>query len=526
MRGRDATFTGMLLTTWELRTGIEKKRGSKLTKLPWNSLKPAIACLATIAFVLAASVSPKAQTVSPSVSTLAPAASSSQSTTTIIQVPQIPSSDPFLGSVPSGKKTDGVLPLSMEEALNRGLKYNLGVVLGNQDIRSARGARLRALSDLLPRLTTRTAESVEQINLAAFGIPAPAGTPPIVGPFRVFDARASLGQPIFDLHAWNNTRAGSENIRAAEFNFRDARETVVLVVADLYLESLAAQARVESAQAQFATAKAVYDQSVDLRNSGVAAGIDVLRAQVQMQSRRQRVLSSQNDLEKQKLNVGRAIGLPPGQLFALTDRMPQAPPKIVSVDEALADAYHNRADYMRAQSLVRSTSLAKEAALGQALPSLRFDGDYGAIGRSPASSHGTFSATVALQVPVFQGGRVRGEVEQAQALLDQRRAEVEDLRGRIDAEVRSAYLDVQSAAQQLEVARTTVDLANQQLTESRDRFAAGVAGSLEVTQSQEAVASANDDFISSLYSFNVSQASLARAAGAAEKSVKQFLGRR
>jgi outer membrane protein TolC len=513
----------MPFTTWEQRRSIEKKRGSKLSKLPWNLLKPAIACLATLAVLLSFNDNLRAQTFSPAGSTAAPAGSSSQSTT--IQVPQLPSSDPFLGSVPSGKKTDAVLPLSMEDALNRGLKYNLGLVLGNQDIRSARGARLRALSDLLPRLTTRTAESVEQINLAAFGIPAPRGTSPIVGPFRIFDARASLGQPIFDLHALNNTRAGSENIRAAEFNYQDARETVVLVVADLYLVSLAAQARVESAQAQFATAKAVYDQSVDLRNSGVAAGIDVLRAQVQMQSRRQRLLASQNDLEKQELNLARAIGLPPGQRFSLSDRMPQAPPNTPSLDQVIADAYHNRADYMRAQSLVRSALLAKEAALGDALPSLRFDGDYGAIGRSPTSSHGTFSATVALQVPIFQGGRVRGEVEQAQALLDQRRAEAEDLRGKIDAEVRSAYLDVQSAAQQLAVARTTVDLANQQLTQSRDRFAAGVAGSLEVTQSQEAVASANDDFISSLYSFNLSQASLARAAGAAEKSVKQFLGR-
>src|SRR2546423_840051 len=276
---------------------------------------------------------------------------------------------------------------------------------------------------------------------------------------------------------------------------------------------------------QFVTADAIYKQSVDLKNSGVAAGMDVLRAQVQLGARRQRLLATANDLQKQYLNLGRAIGLPPGQQFTLTDHMPQAPAQTVSLEQAIADAYNNRADYKRSQSLVRSADIARKAAAAQALPLLRFDGDYGVIGSGPSNSHGTFDAAIALQIPIFQGGRVRGEVHQAQALLNQRRAESDDLRGRIDAQVRAAYLDVQSAAQQLEVARTTVDLANQELAQARDRFAAGVSGSLEVTQAQEAVASANDDFINSLYSFNLSQASLARAAGVAEKSVKQFLGK-
>jgi outer membrane protein TolC len=481
-------------------------------------------CACAVLLVLLCSGSLKSQTLIPGQPPSAASENSTSSTT--IRVPgQNSTASPFLGSIPSGEKTAATLPLSMEEALNRALKYNLGLVLGNQETLSARGARLRALSDLLPHLTTRTSESIEQINLAAFGFPVTPGIPAVVGPFSVFDTRASLGQPIFDLHAWNNTRAGSENIRAAEFNYQDARETVVLVVANLYLESLAAQARVESAQAQFATAEAIYKQSGDLRNSGVAAGIDVLRAQVQMQARRQRLLSSANDLQKQYLNLARAIGLPAGQQFTLTDRMPQAPAQTVPLEQAIADAYNNRADYKRAQSLARSADIAKKAAAAQALPLLRFDGDYGAIGRGPSSSHGTFDAALALQIPIFQGGRVRGEVQQAQALLNQRRAESENLRGRIDAEVRAAYLDVQSAAQQLEVARTTVDLASQELAQARDRFAAGVSGSLEVTQAQEAVASANDDFINSLYSFNLSQASLARAAGVAEKSVKQFLGK-
>jgi len=492
---------------------------------PLSNLAAPAGCACAVVLVLLIPTSLKPQTLIPGQPPPAASEANSTSSTTIRVPGQTSTTSPFLGSIPSGEKTAAILPLSMEEALNRALKYNLGLVLGNQDTRSARGARLRALSDLLPRLTTQTSESIEQINLAAFGFPATPTIPAVVGPFSVFDTRATLGQPIFDLHAWNNTRAGSENIRAAEFNYQDARETVVLVVANLYLESLAAQARVESAQAQFATADAIYKQSVDLKNSGVAAGIDVLRAQVQLGARRQRLLATANDLQKQYLNLGRAIGLPPGQQFTLTDHMPQAPAQTVSLEQAIADAYNNRADYKRSQSLVRSADIARKAAAAQALPLLRFDGDYGVIGSGPSNSHGTFDAAIALQIPIFQGGRVRGEVHQAQALLNQRRAESDDLRGRIDAQVRAAYLDVQSAAQQLEVARTTVDLANQELAQARDRFVAGVSGSLEVTQAQEAVASANDDFINSLYSFNLSQASLARAAGVAEKSVKQFLGK-
>ena len=176
--------------------------------------------------------------------------------------------------------------------------------------------------------------------------------------------------------------------------------------------------------------------------------------------------------------------------------------------------------------MVRAAELTKRAALARALPSVRFDGDYGVIGRTPGNSHGSFSAAVSLQVPIFQGGKVRGEVEEADALLAQRRAELEDFRSRIDAEVRSDYLDLQSAAKQNQVARETVSLADQQLAQARDRFAAGVAGSLEVTQAEEAVASANEDFINSLYSLNFSQALLARSVGVAEQKIKQVLGER
>jgi outer membrane protein TolC len=449
----------------------------------------------------------------------------SATTTESIPAPTVaaPNTSPFAGSVASGKPTDEVLRLSIRDALDRGLRYNLGVVLSGTGTQSARAQRLRALSDLLPHINARSSETVEQINLAAFGFPPPAGTTGIIGPFSVFDVRGTASQTIFDLHAIDRTRSASAEVRASDLAQQDAREITVLVVANLYLQALAGQARVESAHAQFTTADTIYRQSLDLKKNGVAAGIDVLRAQVTAQVRQLRVVSTENDLAKAKLALARAIGLPLGQKFELADAMPNAPIPPVTLEKVFADAYQNRPDYLRATARVRAAELERSAATAQRFPLLRFDGDYGTLGRTPGNSHGTFTAQASLQIPIFEGGRIAADEQQAASLLAQRRAELEDLRGRIDTEIRSAFLDLNAATQRVEVARGTVALAGQQLQQARDRYAAGVSGSLEVTQSEEAVAAANDDLIESTYAANIAKAMLARAAGVAEKSIKEFL---
>jgi len=438
--------------------------------------------------------------------------------------PQIPTDSPFLGSVAEGKATDEVLKISILDAIDRGLKTNLGLLLGGEGTRAARGARLVALSDLMPKMNGRIAETSQQTNLAALGFPGIPGIPKVVGPFKYFDARATLTQTIFDLNALNNTRAATENVHAAELTYQDARERVVVTIAIIYLNLLTSQARLESAQAENKTALEIFKQAQDLKNSGVAAGIDVLRAQVQSQVRSQQLIAAENDVEKQKLNLARAIGLPAGQKFEPTDKMPEVLPQPVSLDLALQRAYDNRNDLKRAESAVRAAELSKKAAMSKGLPSARFDGDYGDIGPTPTNSHGTYTASVSLKVPIFNGGKFKGEVEEADAALKQRNSELGDLKGKIDADVRSNFLDLQSAIKQFQVAQTSVQLAAQQLTQSRDRFSAGVADSLEVTQSEEAVANANETFIQSLYGLNFTQARLAFVVGEAEQRIKQFLG--
>ncbi len=414
----------------------------------------------------------------------------------------IPAGSPFLGGTPSGKATADTLPLTLRDAIDRGLRYNLGLVLSGISSRSARAERLRSLSEMLPHLDGKASVTEQQINLAAFGFPVPAGTSAIIGPFSLFDARGTATDT-FDLHLLKNYRAAAEQLQAARLGEQNARELVVLVVADLYLEGLANQARVKSAQAQVATAETVYKQTVDLRNNGVAAGIDVLRAQVDMQSRQQRLVAIENDYTKQKLTVSRAIGLPVGQKFEFADAMPNPQVPQVTLEKALADAYQNRFDYQQSQRLVHAAEQSRTAAGFQRLPGVRFDGDYGTIGQNPSTSHPTYTAA-----------------------LSQRQAELDHLRGRIDQEVRTAFLDLDASSRQVQVAQSSVQLAGQQLQQARDRFTAGVAGSLEVVESEQAVAGADEDLISSIYAYNLAKAALARATGLAEKSARDFLGGR
>jgi outer membrane protein TolC len=432
--------------------------------------------------------------------------------------------NPFAGGLPSGQPAAGVLALTLSEAMDRGLKYNLGLALSQQGTRTAEAARLRALSGLLPNAGIRVSETAQQISLAALGFSGFPGIPQIIGPFSVVDARASVTQPVLDLAARYGARAGAAGVKAAQFSYEDARDITVLTVAYLYLQAVAGQARIETVRAQFATSEALYKRAADMKSAGVAAGIDVLRAQVEMQAQQQRLIYFRNEFEKQKLNLARAIGLPVGQEFNLADPLSYTAPPALTLEQAVEEAYRSRGDYRRALELVSAAESARRAAQAERYPTVALDGNYGAIGRSPGQSHGTFAAAASLTIPVFQGERVKAAVLEADARLEERRAELEDLRAAIHYQVRTAFLDLTAAGDQVQVARSAADLAAQQLAQAQDRFTAGVANNLEVVQAQEAVATANENYISGLYWYSMGKASLARALGGAEKRAKQFLG--
>ena len=149
--------------------------------------------------------------------------------------------------------------------------------------------------------------------------------------------------------------------------------------------------------------------------------------------------------------------------------------------------------------------------------------DYGDVGPTLGSSHGTFTFVASAKVNVFDGGRIEANVIQARAALKQRQDELADLGGQIEYQVRSAFLDIGSAADQVAVARDNLDLANQTLVQARDRFSAGVTDNIEVVQAQESVAAANDTLISALFAHNVAKVGLARALGGTEQGIQQLL---
>jgi outer membrane protein TolC len=442
--------------------------------------------------------------------------------------------NPFLGSEPESKATAEVLQVDYSDAIDRGLRRNLGLLLAGDQAQTARGERWKELAELLPNISARVQEDVQTQSLAALGfnklfplLAAPGSThsslPRLVPTFNYFDARASLSQSLFNFKNVEKERAASESLKAAQLTYKDAREIVVLAVGNSYLETIAAAARVETAEAQVKNAQALFDKAADQQKAGLAPAIDTLRSQVELQTRQQQLIVSRNDLAKLKLSVARVIGLAPGQEFVLTEKAPYQAMTPMPLETYLQAAYTSRADYQAAAAQVRAAELSRTAAKAGRYPSIDLNANLGDIGVTPSQSNGTWQVNGGLNIPIFAGNRVHSDVLEADAQLKQARSRLGDLRGRIDYEVRSALLDLNAAAEQVEVARSSVDLAEQALTQSQDRFTAGVADNLEVVQAQEALAGAHESYIQSLYAHNLSKVELAYAIGDAEDGVKRFL---
>src|SRR5271165_3063661 len=430
--------------------------------------------------------------------------------------------DPYAGSIPQGKATPEVLDLTIDDAIDRGLKYNLGLYLTARATEQARAAHLRALSDLLPVLNGSYSEENQKINLKQFGFTFP-GFPESVGPFGLADLRATGAWTVLDFHSINNIQAATQNVKAAKFTYRDARDTVVLAVGANYLLTIAQESRVTATEAEFKLAQALYQLAADQETAGLAPQIDTLRARVQLQAQQQALIQAQNDLEKQRISLARVIGLPVQQKFRLVNRAPYHPLPELDLETAYQRALQTRSDYQAALAALRSAQLSRAAAWKERLPSVDLGGEYGVLGNTidAMSPNWVFAAT--LRIPIFEGGKVEADVGEAKAILKQRQAQVDDLKGRIEQDVQGALLDLKAAAQQVEVARLGLDLARQALAQSQDRFAAGVTNNVEVIQAQQQLASANQQYIAGLYAHNIGKVLLARAIGNAEQVVKQYL---
>jgi outer membrane protein TolC len=429
----------------------------------------------------------------------------------------------FHGSLIEGKATTEVLPLSLDAAIQRGLRTNLGLILQSSNERQAGGQRLEQLQTLLPTITGTASYTVEQVDLAAYGLKFP-GINPIIGPFQVEDFRAYLTQNLINLNAFQSYMAAKHNFQAAKLTAQDARDLVVLTVGNAYLLCVADEARIKAVQAEMDSSKLSFDQAKDAHEAGTSPRLDVLRAQVDYQSEQQTLIATVNQLAKDKLALARAIGLPLDQQFQLTDTTPFQSLDTPDPEAAFQQALRQRKDLAAAAEQTKAAQASSKAAFDDQLPTLKATGNFGDQGETVTHSHGTYTAEGELSSPVLQFAKMHGEREVAAAQLDQAKAKLSDQVQQVNADVRDAILDIQTAAKLVDATRNNVDLAREALSETQQRFKAGVDESLAVSQALATDRQAEDQYISALYQHNVAKLSLARALGVASTNYKDYLG--
>ncbi|MGC9199232.1 MAG: TolC family protein [Acidobacteriaceae bacterium] len=444
------------------------------------------------------------------------------------QTPDVDSTqNPFLGSVPSQEPTAGVLSLTLREAIDRGLRANLGLLLSGEDTKAANGSRWQALSSLLPHVNGAVSGSEDSLYLPAMVGPRtlPPSIPAVPAPFHVFDARLFVAGPLLNLSSLEQSRAASHQLSAARFSYQEARDTVVLAVGNAYLMAIAGRSQVQAATAERNTAQALYQLAKDRETAGLSPQIDTLRALVELKSQQENLLAAENAYATEKLNLARVIGLPDGQQIELATQVPFRPMSTQNIEDDIAQAFQHRGDYQAAMAEVAAAQAQLRSARAERYPSVGVNANWGDIGTGGITDgHQSYLVAGAVNVPLFQGGRVRGEIQAAQARLHQAQSKLANLSEQIRYDVRTALLNLDTEANQVGVAQTNTRLAAQTQQQAKDRFASGVTNNIEVVQAQQSVAQADEAYISSLYQYSISKLNLARAMGVAERDGLGDLG--
>ena len=460
---------------------------------------------------LASGIIATPRTINPAANSTNPSASAGQK------------QNPFLGSVPTGVATSGVMDLSLGEAIDRGLRANLGVIENQASVRQAGAQRLRALAAMLPNVSALVRQNVDQLSRVAIGLKVP-GLPLSTGQFSYQESYLSFSDSGLNLDSLLRLRSAQRSSEAARLSLEDARDVIVLAVGTAYLQVEASAARLHTFEAQLQVARTLEDQTANQVRSGLSPEIDQFRATVQRQTNEQRVTVAQANVDKDKLTLARLIGLPSGQQFRITTAAPYVAWNGPGLEALLQQARQNRADIKSAQAAAEASGLSRKAAQAERLPGLSLNGYYGRVGSTLSQSDHTYTVAATVSLPIFTGGRIRADIQDASAQRDARQAEYLDLLGRVDYEVRNGMIDLQAADSAVQVADKNSQLAQKALEQARDRFINGVTNNLEVVQAQQEVAAANENYISSLFAHNLAKLALLRALGTAQKDVTHYLG--
>jgi outer membrane protein TolC len=433
--------------------------------------------------------------------------------------------------------SDAPMPLSLDDAISIGLERNIRLRYDAANQRYVRGLVLSVINVLAPNLKLTATSQAQEIDLAAMGFkPAlfakfastgliPAGfSIPLLVKVNTTQANVSLNQTFFNLTDFELFRGTANETNVVDLTLLNDRGEVIYTVAGQYLTVLADQANVSNAQAQVVSAKTLFDQAKAKQEAGVGVNIDRLRAQVQYQQRQQDEVAAENQQAKDMIQLARILGLPANQPLELTDKAPFHEFGDMDLSSAKATAYQHRKDLLELEESIKLDQHVQKAVRFQRLPTLAFNGDYGVIGITNGSYHGDFSAEGIVRFPIFNEASQRGEQEVADAQLLNLRQRESDLRVTIDAQIRSAMLDVTSADERVKVAQSNVELAQQELSDADARFKAGVDDNLPAVDAAATVASAQAQLVQTLYQYNVAKLALARSTGVIETRYRTYLG--
>jgi outer membrane protein TolC len=408
------------------------------------------------------------------------------------------------------------LKLTLREAVQLALKQNPQVQIANLNLAQSVQDRDMARAGLLPQVDFESVDRAMRYNIyALFGSKFP-GIPQHGGPFQFFQAGPNFSIPIFDLTLWRRWQSAHQGIRASEAQETTVREQIVLLVVSQYLGGLRAGAAVVAAQSRVDLAQALYDQASDLQKNGVGTGLDTLRANVELQNEKQRLIEAQTQEEVALYGLVRLLNLEPHQKVELADKPSFFQTPEFEASQSLEQALATRPEMQALEARERIARLGKKTASDSRLPSINLSGDWAYQGLSLQSSIPSYTFQASLDVPLFTSGRIHAQITRSDLELKKVARERADLSDQIALEVKTGIAQLESARHEVDVANLGVKLAQEEVTQARDRFQAGVANNIEVITAQDALARANDNQIAALYRYNQSRADLSHAIGQTE----------
>ena len=414
--------------------------------------------------------------------------------------------------------------LTLRDAITLALKNNLGVRVAGTQVDEAAGTRERRQAALLPHVTSQSYANLQTINLKAMGFSLPGfPIPSTVGPFSNFNFRLYADQMLFDRQTYHTLQSSKKDQESTKLTYQDTRDLVIRQAAGYYLDAQAAAAEVEAADARVTTSQALEKLARDQHTTGLATGVDVLRAQVQLQRDQQGLLVARDSYQTALLVLQRFLGVRPGAPLELAERLEFHGIPTPEIEQALRTGLEARSDYRALRAQREALVEQQRASRARYLPTFSVSGNYGAFGRSFGALPGIGLIQGTLSITLFDRDR-NGEQKELESRLQRVDAQMADLERGIEQDVRKAILDLESTEQQVNVTQAGVELAGSELKLAEDRFRQGVTDNIEVITAQSSLESAQDDHITALARHADARVAMARALGATEEIYEHYLG--